>query len=99
MDQEEPTESWRDIVRENNEPGVPNILLTLEDVQAELNQNPDAYNKALVFLYKNDGRGDSINSAWFNAGFRFSEIIFLLEYMKQIFIQEMNGSTEEHPRE
>lgn len=87
--------SWRDIVRENNEPGSPNILLMLEDAAKSVQENPDKYDKALVFLYRNQPEVDLIVSSWFNAGMRFSEIVFLLDYLKDEFITEMKRPVDD----
>jgi hypothetical protein len=94
MAEQEEGQSWRDIVRSNNEPGSPNIVLTLEDASKEVTDNPDRYNKAFVVLYHNEGKGDAIMTSWFNAGLRYSEIVFLLEYMKHEFISAMKYRPE-----
>lgn len=90
-DQEEEPKAWRDIVRDNNEPGSPNVLLALEDAAKQVEENPDQFNKAFIILYKNDSRGDEARTTWFNAGLRYSEIVFLLEYMKVDFIEAIKG--------
>lgn len=83
--------SWRELVRENNEPGSPNILLTLEDAAEEVNKNPDKYDQAFVVLYKKGNEKDIIKTAWFNAGLHFSELVFLLEYLKDDFLDQMRN--------
>jgi hypothetical protein len=92
-------ESWRDLVRNNNEPGFPNILLALEDAVIEAKKDPDAYNKCFVVLFKdatanNNQENNDIITSWFNAGLRFSEIVFLFEYLKHSFIQDMQKCEE-----
>ena len=87
-------QSWRELVRENNEPGSPNILLTLEDAAEEVNKNPDMYEKAFVALYKKGTEDESIKTSWFNAGFHFSELVFLLAYLKDEFLDQMRNPRE-----
>ena len=93
-------QSWRELVRENNEPGSPNILLTLEDAAEEVNKNPDVYEQAFVILYRKGDKENHIKTAWFNAGLHFSELVFLLEYLKDDFLDQMrNPRTEEEEEE
>lgn len=88
-------QSWREIVREHNEPGSPNILLTLEDAAKEVGDNPDLYDKAFVVLYRKDEVTEKLRSSWFNAAFHFSELIFVFEYLKNEFLDQMRNPGED----
>lgn len=90
----EPEKTWEEIIRENNEPGSPNILVTLEEAIEEVSKHPDLYNKAFILLY-DDKEPDKIYTSWYNAGLRFSEIVFLFEYLKPDFISAMKRGPED----
>lgn len=80
--------SWRECVRQQNQPGAPNVLLTLEDAMEKVKAFPDEYDKAMVFLCKfsHENKFSEENCQWFNAGMRTPEIVYMLAYLQHYFL-------------
>lgn len=87
-------DDWEKLVRENNRPGSPNVILTLEEALQRVEETPDDFDTCFVVLHKKENREKDFDLSWHNAGLQYSDLLAIFQYLNYHLCREMAG----HPR-
>lgn len=81
---------WEHAIRTENQPSNENVFTTLKEALLHAQDHSDEYDQVFIILHKRD-ENENLTTQWFNGGFRFSELIFIFDYLNHDLLNRIHN--------